>query len=414
MSRGVIHDPYVIVCTSWAQWASRHNMLHGICVINENPENPTQFRWAMMNKEIEKVKEYKYLGVVIENKGLEKENNMIRTKAERQFGIMNAQMHLRVNKYETTRGLWKGVAVPTIMYGAEIIDIGAKEVQGLEVVQNKAARVGLRANRYAPTETLRGDMGWSSFEERVDKAKTKYRMRLEVMEENRWPKRVLQWTQRKSKTIKDTNRRLKKLDMTIRKEGDREVIKVGERVIQRNEKTINVHIEKLAKQKGLEKWKRGMERKESLTVYRNKEKPQRENGYDGTWQASLLFKARSNTLEVKERLNRWKGEDGLCEKCLRTGRNVPETLEHVITECTWYDNIRQDFSDQMSEKLGIEKWREWKEDNGGLKYILGFQNEEPSVVNETKKFLAKIWNRRKEVGNQEVAHADHPYGRALY
>ena len=63
----------------------------------------------------------------------------------------------------------------------------AKEVQGLQVVKNKAARVGLRVNKYAPTETLRGEMGLSTFEERVDKAKAKYKMRLEMIEENRWP-----------------------------------------------------------------------------------------------------------------------------------------------------------------------------------------------------------------------------------
>ena len=39
---------------------------------------------------------------------------------------MNAKMHVRVNKYEITRGFWKRVAVPTIMYRVEITDIGQK------------------------------------------------------------------------------------------------------------------------------------------------------------------------------------------------------------------------------------------------------------------------------------------------
>ena len=53
----------------------------------------------------------------------------------------------------------------------------------------------------------------------------------------------------------------------------------------------------------------------------------------------------------------------------------------------------------MSEKLGVENWRKWKEDNGRVKYKLGFQDMEPSAINETKKFLARLWNKRKEVGN---------------
>ena len=39
---------------------------------------------------------------------------------------MNAKMHVRVNKYEITRGFWKRVDVPTIMYRAEMIDIEQK------------------------------------------------------------------------------------------------------------------------------------------------------------------------------------------------------------------------------------------------------------------------------------------------
>ena len=51
------------------------------------------------------------------------------------------------------------------------------------------------------------------------------------------------------------------MDLTIRKEGDRDVVRLGEGVIQRNEIALNANIAKTAKQKGLEKWKSVMERK---------------------------------------------------------------------------------------------------------------------------------------------------------
>ena len=78
------------------------------------------------------------------------------------------------------------------------------------------------------------------------------------------------------------------------------------------------------------------------------------------------------------------------------------------------EEIGHDFIGQMSEKLGIEKWKLWKDDNGRVKYIVGFQDKEPSAINETKKFLTRLWNRRKDVGNQKVVHAYHLYGLALY
>ena len=43
----------------------------------------------------------------------------------------------------------------------------------LEVGQNRVARMALNAPRCAALEALRGDMGWSTFRERVIKATTR-------------------------------------------------------------------------------------------------------------------------------------------------------------------------------------------------------------------------------------------------
>ena len=45
------------------------------------------------------------------------------------------------------------------VHGAEVMELSGKESQGLEVVQNKAARLGLGAGKYAPIETLKGRNG---------------------------------------------------------------------------------------------------------------------------------------------------------------------------------------------------------------------------------------------------------------
>ena len=72
------------------------------------------------------------------------------------YGIINGKINFRANKYEVMRGLWKGLAVPSVMYGLEIMEVGGKEKRGLEIVQNRAARRGLGANRHVATEALRG------------------------------------------------------------------------------------------------------------------------------------------------------------------------------------------------------------------------------------------------------------------
>ena len=65
------------------------------------------------------------------------------------------------------------------------------------------------------TEALRGEMGWSTFEERIDKAKINYRIRLECMNDKRWAKKVFNWRKGHSKFRKATKRRMNNIGMKI-------------------------------------------------------------------------------------------------------------------------------------------------------------------------------------------------------
>ena len=178
-------------------------------------ENKTKNQLQLLGKDIEKVDSYKYLGLEIDNKGLVKQRNKLRNKAEKMYGMINGKINFRANKYEVMRGLWEGLAVPSVMYGLEIMEVGGKEKRGLEIVQNRAVRRGLGANRHVATEALRGEMGWSTFQERIDKTKINYRVRLEHMSDKRWAKKVFEWRGNKNTFKKETNRNMKTIDMKI-------------------------------------------------------------------------------------------------------------------------------------------------------------------------------------------------------
>ena len=64
------------------------------------------------------------------------------------------------------------------------------EIQKLEVIQNKVGRVGLGANKYSAVESIRGDIGWSSFLERMMKGVLIFKKRLQDMNGGRWVKIV--------------------------------------------------------------------------------------------------------------------------------------------------------------------------------------------------------------------------------
>ena len=53
--------------------------------------------------------------------------------------------------------------------------------------------MALNALRYAAVESLRGDMGWSTFRERLTKATLRYKIRLERMDDTRLARQVYLW-----------------------------------------------------------------------------------------------------------------------------------------------------------------------------------------------------------------------------
>ena len=60
--------------------------------------------------------------------------------------------------------MWKSIAVPSIMYGMNVMKWTKGELDKLEVSQNKLGRMALGENRYVGLEAIRGDMGWSLFD----------------------------------------------------------------------------------------------------------------------------------------------------------------------------------------------------------------------------------------------------------
>ena len=62
---------------------------------------------------------------------------------------------MRANKYDVLRKVWKSVAVPSIMYGMNVIAWNESEIDRLEVGHNCVARMALNAPRYTAKEVLR-------------------------------------------------------------------------------------------------------------------------------------------------------------------------------------------------------------------------------------------------------------------
>ena len=311
--------------------------------------------------------------------------------------------NLRANKYKVVRGIWKGIAIPSLLYGMDTISWSAEEVNKLEVIQNKIGRLGLGANKMAGTEAIRRDMGWSTFEERLFKGKLKYKIRLEKMDRNRWAKNVYLNSGTKSNWNRNCLRIANKCGFFRRwVENINENVREWELSLQLEEELVYDErkwkgiINNKVKEHGLLKWKQGMERKNTLKMYSQKAAPKKEIFYSGDMGSSLLFKARTNSLEINDRTYRYnESRDKLCKMC---NRRAEETLDHLITDCSAYDSARDIAISKYKGILGESRFREIIDsevDENGLGFLLGIGNETPnSVVDVSKKLLCQIWTIR--------------------
>ncbi|XP_045136283.1 uncharacterized protein LOC123519226 [Portunus trituberculatus] len=149
--------------------------------------------WMLGGEEIGRTKEYKYLGIWLDERGCERTKQEKIARTNQWVGRLGSVARCRANKYEVVRGLWKGVAIPSIMYGLETTVWTRKDLNRLEVLQNITGKIALGANRYVAVEAIRGDMGWSTFRERLAKAVLRYRVRLQRMDGSKWAKKVYEW-----------------------------------------------------------------------------------------------------------------------------------------------------------------------------------------------------------------------------
>ena len=237
-------------------------------------------QWVLGNNILEVVEKYTYLGIEINKDGIggERQRKLNEGKARRMSGMIINGRSRNINKYEVGRSLWKGIAVPFCLYGSEIINDREGDIMQLEKVQNIIGRWGLGAPRSTAVEAIRGDMGWSTFKERIIKGKLGFRKKIEGMSEERWAKRIMEENWIRSTWRKETDRWKRRENL----EQDWNNMRFKE-------------IKKRIEENGLNRWKAGLREKVTMKWYARKEKPEGINWHIGDWGSKLFFKARSGT-----------------------------------------------------------------------------------------------------------------------
>ena len=372
-----------------------------VMVVNRG-EDERNRTWWLGDTELRQTEAYKYLGVWMSPSGCERTKNEKISLVNQWVGRLGSVARMRACKYDVLREVWKSVAVPSVMYGMEVLSWNESEVDKLEVGQNRIGRLALNAPRYAAVEALRGDMGWSTFRERLRKATLRYKVRLERMDDARVARKVHMWSMVESKWIKNCMRMAIDSGMRVRwmpREGGRRFCewKLNDRTrvgIEWDVKKWKKEIDSGVKGDGMRRWKHAMERKSTLEWFREKEAPQCVSWYDGSLGGDLLFQARAQCMNVNARNYRWsESRSKVCQKC---DRGVDETVVHVMLLCERYRRERTEMMRVVLSEMGRDvndrtarTEREW------MLLLLGLNGEaNDRIMEAVKSFLEQMWCAR--------------------
>ena len=317
---------------------------------------------------IQVVQKIKYLGIDIDNKRnyFKTQKETIIQKARKMANITYSIIEKSCNKLLIGKTFWKSIVLPSILYGINIINISEETIKELQRIENSVYRSILGAAHYAPNVTLRGEIGASLMKRRVISGRMNYIIGL-----NHGRNQLLETTlltmemEKNTKWIKTTLKYLNEVGMTF---GD---------LRQKSKKEIKQQLIQWDK----EQWKKEMESKTSLQLYRIfKTEIREEDIYDNRPASTTLYKARTNTLQINDR-NRHINKETSCMIC--GDINKKEDIYHFVLHCTGYIDERRKIRELQQPYLENEE------------NILGSFLFDRRNIERKKEQLHQMWKRRQ-------------------
>ena len=291
--------------------------------INKQKSNIVVFNMKDKPREIAGIEvkdKIKYLGITVnDSKNLFKthKQNMIE-KATRLSNLTHSVIARSCSRLLIGKAFWKSIALPSILYGANIVEFTKQDIEKLQRLENSVGRKILGAPSYSQGAALRGEIGISSMKARIMGGQLRYLQYILRGEGNELLERVVEEMRASHKK----NRWIKGLIE------DRKVIGI------RGASASNEEINSKVREWDDRVWKQEMAEKESLSLYR--EWRQRMGGqekvYDNRESSILLFKSRTNNLNLGDR-KRFQNQSTECIMC----GAEKEDLIHFLLHCPAYN-----------------------------------------------------------------------------
>ena len=211
------------------------------------------------------VKEIKYLSLKVQGKKnlFEGQRKVMVGKAKWLSTLMSGVVERSCHRVMVGKSFWKGVAIPRILYGAEVVGMRVQDIEVIQRQENAAMRRMLGANRGVAIAGMRGEVGISDMKSRIGRCKMQYRRRVE-QGTNEMLKRVMRGTVLgRSEWAADLRRYMNWVGMN------------EEQIVGETEVGVKMKVAEMVHKE----WRDEMETKSSLRIYRRYKTKMREEDY---------------------------------------------------------------------------------------------------------------------------------------
>ena len=110
----------------------------------------------------------------------ERQKNEMMKKIKRLSVMTNSVIEKSYHRVMMGKTYWKGVVLPSALYGADVIDMKGEEIGKLQKAENTAMRRILSAPKWAAQAAIRGEIGISNMKSRIARTRLLCLRRIET------------------------------------------------------------------------------------------------------------------------------------------------------------------------------------------------------------------------------------------
>ena len=332
---------------------------------------------------IEVVRNVKYLGIQICDEAdiFKTHKEEVIKKAKEMANKTYWTISRCCNRVMMGKLYWKNIIIPSVLQCMGVLSFNIEEINKLQVIDYSVYRMILGGASFTPNAALRGEIGTSLMKTR--EIESKLLLTKSILEgENKLLQEILEKVRNKgnSKWNKHLVKCLRRANMSW---GD-----VG----RLSKEQIRSRVRKI----DTVEWEEELDKKVTLEMYRNYKREMREEGiYDNRFSSKLLFKARTDCLDLNEgprsRSDINPRRDISCTLCGAERENQ----EHFILNCRKLKHKRN--NKLIEEKKGVTD----KETLGNLLFIYNGEDLE-----DLKEMLQGMWSERSRQLKQKAAERE--------